>query len=448
MTSFGLEGRGRNGRTGFGPGTGEGWRPLAAAVAAACLSVASPAWTAPGAREEPARFAAVAAEEEGARRTGGWWGMERLRRWWLGEEGGRPPAPNAAWRLSDLLAGEAPGFARAEGPRPFAFPRDHGPHEGFRTEWWYFTGHLRASDGIGKAAREFGYQLTFFRFGLVPPGESAGPSRWAARHVYMAHFAVADVAAGVFRAYERLGRGALGIAGSAPGRVWIDEWSLAGPPWPLRLRAGGPEYGIDLRLAEGKPIVLQGDRGFSRKSDRAASYYYSAPRMPTAGQVRVGGAQYEVRGESWWDREWGSGTLAPDQAGWDWFALQLDGARELMVYRLRRKDGSTDPHSAGVWVGADGGTRLLGASDFSIEVRDEWRSPRTGAVYPARWRVRVPALDLGLDLVPRLPDQELALSIRYWEGAVSAAGAIAGEPAAGLGYVELTGYADGVPAGR
>ena len=186
--------------------------------------------------------------------------MERLRRWWLGEEGGRPPAPNAAWRLSDLLAGEAPGFARAEGPRPFAFPRDHGPHEGFRTEWWYFTGHLRASDGIGKAAREFGYQLTFFRFGLVPPGESAGPSRWAARHVYMAHFAVADVAAGVFRAYERLGRGALGIAGSAPGRVWIDEWSLAGPPWPLRLRAGGPEYGIDLRLAEGKPIVLQGDR--------------------------------------------------------------------------------------------------------------------------------------------------------------------------------------------
>ena len=184
--------------------------------------------------------------------------MERLRRWWLGEEGGRPPAPNAAWRLSDLLAGEAPGFARAEGPRPFAFPRDHGPHEGFRNRVVVLH---RPPAGV-RRDRESGARVRIpahvlpFRAGAS--GESAGPSRWAARHVYMAHFAVADVAAGVFRAYERLGRGALGIAGSAPGRVWIDEWSLAGPPWPLRLRAGGPEYGIDLRLAEGKPIVLQG----------------------------------------------------------------------------------------------------------------------------------------------------------------------------------------------
>jgi len=453
MTDFGFEGCGGHGRTGGGQGTVERRGAIAAGLAAACLFAVSSAWTAPGAAAGtgPVRFAAVGGEKDGEvvrRAGGGGWNLERLRRRWFGEDRIRPPGPNAAWRLSDLLAGEAPGFARADGPRPFAFPRDHGPHEAFRTEWWYFTGHLRAAGRAAETAREFGYQLTFFRFGLVPPEEVAGPSPWAARHVYMAHFAVADVTAGAFRAYERLGRGALGIAGSAPGRVWIDEWSLVGPPWPLRLRADAPEYGIDLRLEAGKPIVLQGDRGFSRKSERAASYYYSAPRMPTRGRMRAGDAEYEVRGDSWWDREWGSGTLAPGQAGWDWFALHLDGARELMVYRLRRKDGSTDPFSAGVWVGADGGARSLGASDFSIEVREDWRSPRTGAVYPARWRVRVPAVDLELDLVPRLPDQELVLSIRYWEGAVSVTGTVSGKPATGLGYVELTGYADEAPTVR
>ena len=385
----------------------------------------------------------------GERSSGGWSrAREWLRQQWFGGAGTRRPDPAVAWRLSDLLGGEAPGFARADGPRPFVFPRDHGPHEAFRTEWWYFTGHLRAAGQGSEAVRDFGYQLTFFRFGLVPPREAIGPSRWAARNVYMAHFTVTDLAAGTFRAYERLGRGALGIAGATPGRVWIDEWSLTGPPWPLRLHAAAPEYGIDLRLDRGKPIIAQGDRGLSRKSDGAASYYYSAPRMPTAGRVRVRDTEYEVQGESWWDREWGSGTLAPDQVGWDWFALQLDGGRELMVYRLRRKDGSTDPYSAGKWIGAGGRALPLGASDFAIEVRDHWKSARTDTVYPSRWRIRVPALDAALDLVPRLPDQELPLSIRYWEGAVSVTGTVSGEPAAGLGYVELTGYAEGARAGR
>ncbi len=394
----------------------------------------------------------------------GWRGLEWLRGFVPGLREPRPvPAPPApAWRLSDLLTGSGSGFARSLAPRPFEFPRDHGPHDAFRTEWWYFTGHLRTAaapearrDGgagrhDGAERREFGYQLTFFRFALAPPGAALGPSPWAARHVYMAHFALTDVAGRTFRAGERLGRGALGIAGAVPGRVWIDDWSMTGPPWPLVLRAATRERAIELRLERGgKPIVAQGERGFSRKSERAASYYYSAPRLPTAGRVRVGDAEYAVRGESWWDREWGSGTLAPGQAGWDWFALHLDGGRELMVYRLRRRDGAADPYGAGVWVGADGGVRRLAASDFAIEARGQWRSPRTGALYPAAWRIRVPALGARLELAPRLPDQELALSVRYWEGAVSVSGQAEGAPAAGLGYAELTGYGeDAPPPGR
>ena len=421
--------------------------PVVVADAAAPGSPAAPAATAVPVATAASGAAAVAPEAESGR-GGTWWGREWLRRLGFGRDEAPPPDPGAGWHLADLLSGEAPGFERAERPRPFEFPRDHGPHETFRTEWWYFTGHLRTADPAAAAAREFGYQLTFFRFGLVPPDTALGPSRWAARHVYMAHFALTDLAAGRFRAYERLGRGALDIAGASAERVWIDAWSLSGPPWPLRLRAAGPEYGIDLRLHAGKPIVAQGDRGLSRKSERAASYYYSASRLPTRGRVRVGEREYEVRGESWWDREWGSGTLAPDQVGWDWFALQIDRDRELMVYRLRRKDGVPDPYSAGQWIGADGETLPLGTSDFAIDVLDDWRSPHTGATYPARWRLRVPALDADLVVTPRLADQEVVLSVRYWEGAVTVEGTLSGEPASGLGYVELTGYADGARPAR
>ncbi|HEX5758698.1 MAG TPA: lipocalin-like domain-containing protein, partial [Thermoanaerobaculia bacterium] len=331
-------------------------------------------------------------------------------------------------------------------PRPFAFPADHGSHPAFRTEWWYFTGNLGAGGG-----RRFGYQLTFFRNALAPRAP-ARASRWAARDLWLAHFAVTDGGGGRFHAFERFRRGALGLAGArpAPFRVWLDRWQAAGPaanpaasPFPLVLRAAAGEVALDLRLARGKPPVLQGEGGLSRKGAAPghASYYYSLTRMPTAGTLRVAGRSFAVRGLSWMDREWSTSSLAAGQVGWDWFALQLADGRELMLYRLRLAGGGDDPASSGSLVAADGRKRHLARADFTVEELGQWASPAGGS-YPARWRLRVPAARLDLEVRPLVADQEHRGTFRYWEGAVTATGASAGAPIAGRGYVELTGYTD------
>jgi predicted secreted hydrolase len=361
-----------------------------------------------------------------------------------------PAAPPARLTLAEALSGGAgQPFARALAPRPFTFPRDHGPHEEFAAEWWYYTGNLDTADG-----RHFGYQLTFFRFGLAP-GAPRRPSDFAANSIYMAHFALADVATGRFAAFDRFSRGAAGLAGAQgePFRVWLDDWSAtgAGPQGlPMRLHAAEGDLAIDLTLESGKPPVLQGDRGLSQKSAEPgnASYYYSLTRMPTSGTVQAGGARHTVRGLSWMDREWSTSALGPDQAGWDWFALQLSDGRDLMFYRLRLKDGTADPYSGGLLVAADGSARRLARDDVQLDVLGQWRSPHSGATYPSGWRLRVPATGLDLRIIPYLPNQELPLAVVYWEGAVRIDGEAAGAPVTGAGYVELTGYAEQQGAAR
>jgi predicted secreted hydrolase len=361
----------------------------------------------------------------------------------------RPKELQARLSVAESLRGTATeGFARALTPRVFRFPADHGPHPEFRTEWWYYTGNLATAAG-----RRFGFQLTFFRNALSPH-PPARASRWAAGEVYLAHFALTDVEAGRFRSFERLERGALGLAGAqaSPFRVWLGDWSSSGPPkgdlaLPMHLAASaggaggaGGEDGatIDLTLQAGKPPVLEGDRGLSRKGAEPgqASYYYSLPRMPAAGTVRVGGTAFAVSGLAWMDREWSTSSLGPDQVGWDWFSLQLADGRELMLYRLRRKDGSADPASSGTLIAADGTSRSLTLADIRLETSGSWTSPRSGARYPARFHLRLPAFGLDLDVRPLLADQELDTSFRYWEGAVAVRGTTPGS-----GYVELTGYA-------
>jgi predicted secreted hydrolase len=356
---------------------------------------------------------------------------------WL--EGSSRRTDQATIAVAEALGAPAEGFARAEVPRPFLFPADHGPHPEFRTEWWYYTGNVASADG-----RAFGYQLTFFRIALAPPG---GPraSAWATREVWMAHFAVTDVAGARFAAVSRFARGAVGLAGAepAPFRVWVEDWSAAGvsdaATPAMRLVAREGDIAIDLVLEPVKPAVPQGDHGLSRKGPDAASYYYSLTRLATRGDVTIGSERIRVSGLSWMDREWSTSALATDQAGWDWFALQLDDGRELMYYRLRRTDGSTDRFSGGTVIAADGTVTPLDAGDVVLDVVATWRSPGDGARYPSRWRLAVPGAGLTLDVEPRVADQEWRRPVRYWEGAVTARGS----GVSGVGYVELVGYATG-----
>jgi predicted secreted hydrolase len=364
-----------------------------------------------------------------------------------------PPAGEPSLKVADALGGGdggAEGYTRAFEPREFHFPEDHGPHPGFRTEWWYWTGNLSTADG-----RDFGYQFTLFRSALAPGDEAQRASAWGTRQVYMGHLALSDIGGGRFHTTERFSRGALGLSGARAGpfRVWLEDWSAeaAGDgALPMRLTARGEGVSLSLVLEAGKPPVLQGERGLNQRGPEPgnASYYYSLTRMPTRGQVTVDGRVYEVTGQSWMDREWSTSALGEDQVGWDWFALQLSDGSELMYYQLRRRDGTADAFSAGTLVPARGEPVRLSREDVRLEVLDTWRSPRGGAAYPARWRLAVPSRGLTLDITPALADQELPVSVRYWEGSVRLSGTHAGQPVRGRGYVELTGYADTPQRGR
>jgi predicted secreted hydrolase len=371
---------------------------------------------------------------------------------------GSRPEPQEVLKLA---APSPPAFARATTPRAFRLPEDHGPHFGFQTEWWYYTGQLAGEDG-----RRFGFQLTFFRRGL-----SSGPppqDGLATNQIYFAHFAVTDVASGRHRFAERVSRGAAGLAGagSEPFRVWVEDWSaeaLRPDGASVRLRARDGGLTLDLELEARKPLVAHGDRGLSPKSEAPgnASYYVGYTRMnargriaagaaagggadaalPRTGEGRGGGAGGEVAGEAWFDHEWSTSALGPSAVGWDWWSLQLDDDRELMLFEIRRADGSREPVSSGTLVAKDGGARPLRASEFEVLVLERWTSPHTGAVYPARFRIRLPAEDLQLEVRPLVADQELRTAFVYWEGAVAVSGTSRGRPVGGRGYVELTGYA-------
>ncbi len=379
-----------------------------------------------------------------------------------------PRLPEARLSLEETLGGaDTAGFARAVEPRDFVFPADHGPHPDFRNEWWYVTGNLEAPGG-----RAVGYQLTIFRTSLAPPGRSAAAgaaeapgddaaaagrlpapdtaSAWSTDQAYMGHFAVTDGGERRFRAFERFARGAQGLAGAQaePMRVWIEGWSLEGggaaDVFPLRLRAADGDVALDLVLEAGKPGVLQGERGLSRKGPEPgnASYYYSHTRMPTSGTVVLGADTLRTTGLSWLDREWSTSALSDGVVGWDWFALQLDDGWDLMVYALRRADGSAHSLSEGVLVDPSGTKRALAwGTEVTVTPTGRWSSPVDGASYPSGWRIAVPGAGLDLEVTPVLEDQELDLAFLYWEGAVRVSGTAAGRTLAGRGYVELTGYA-------
>jgi predicted secreted hydrolase len=347
-----------------------------------------------------------------------------------------------------LAADTAQEFRVASEGYRYVFPRDHGAHEEFRTEWWYYTGQLTAKDG-----RPFGYQLTFFRRGMPREQVKTLPSRWAVTQLYLAHFAVSDLSKGHFHYAEKISRAGLGKAGAARDRlhVWIDQWSAESPPTTpgiQTLHATDGDLALQLTVSPEKPLVVHGANGISRKGAGTgqASHYYSFTKLATSGRLTIGGESFDVTGTSWMDHEFGSADLGEDLVGWDWFSLQLDDQRELMLYRLRRADGSADPVSSGTLIDRNGRGHHLAIDDFTLEPTSYWTSPMSKARYPQRWHLTIPSQQLSLELVPLMAKQELSTTrstqVTYWEGAIETTGTAQGKPIHGQGYMELTGYAE------
>jgi predicted secreted hydrolase len=330
----------------------------------------------------------------------------------------------------------------------FQFPRDHGSHPDYQTEWWYYTGHLQGAKG-----RRFGYQLTFFRTALAPSLQGR-TSKWAVRDVIFAHFALGDIQDKQFYSTDCINRAALNLAGADKAgarspRIWVNDWQMrfegkTGERQTLRAtgEANDMKFSIALQQYALKKPVMHGKNGVSQKSAGVghASHYYSFTRLQSSGTLRIGGQTFAVTGQSWFDHEFGSSQMDRNQTGWDWFSLQLDDGRELMLYQLRLPDGRVEPLSSGTLVEKNGSARHLALSDFEIEPLGTWRSPRSGGTYPAKWRVRLPKERIDLTITPSLADQELnprrGAPFDYWEGSVEVGGSQSGQ-----GYVELTGYA-------
>lgn len=352
--------------------------------------------------------------------------------------------------VSDTLSSRADaGFARALEPMTLQFPRDHGAHPEYQIEWWYYTGNLQADDGTA-----FGYQLTFFRFALTPQMPER-ISHFATNQVYMAHFAVTDVANGEYFCFERRSRGAGGLAGVTGDptyKVWLEDWSaIETESGVMRLHVASvsdlietePQIGLSLDLRQTRPPILHGDRGLSQKGPEPgnATYYYSLVGLETTGEVTVKGKTVAVNGISWMDHEFGTSFLGEGFVGWDWFSLQLEDGTTLVLYCLRRPDQACDPQTfEGTLVDPDGQQRRIGRKDFILTPTRQWTSPESGATYPSGWHITFPELKIALQVEPLIPNQEFRASFTYWEGAVRVHGQIDGAAVNGHGYVELTGY--------
>jgi len=320
-------------------------------------------------------------------------------------------------------------------PRPLEFPRDHGAHPEFRTEWWYVTGWV--ADAAGNP---YGVQVTFFR--NRPGVAEANPSAFAPRQLVFAHAALADPRHGRLRHDQRAARAGLGLAGTdePSTRAYIDDWSLALRDGRYLAKVTAHDFALDLTFSPTQPLLLQGAAGYSRKGPDPgqASHYYSRPQLAATGTITVAGAASAVTGTAWLDHEWSSTVMATEAVGWDWAGINLADGGALMAFRMRDKDGRA-VWAGGTLRGADGRVRAYAPDEIRFEATRSWRSPRTGVSYPVG--MTVVAGDLALQLEPLIDDQELdsraSTGTIYWEGAVRAA--IAGREA-GRGYLELTGY--------
>lgn len=324
----------------------------------------------------------------------------------------------------------------------YEFPRDHFNHPDFQTEWWYYTGNLKSADG-----HRFGYELTFFRQAVSRDPAKAGA--WEVQDLYLAHLALSDLDGGKFYHSERTNRSGPGIAAvnESLGRIWNGNWQIQWRGSDQELNAIDQRFQLRFSLHPEKPPVIHGENGVSQKAEGLgrASHYISLTRLATSGAIELDNKKIEVTGLSWMDHEFFTHQLDANQTGWDWLSLQLDDHTELMLFHIRRKDGSIDPYSAGTYVDAAGKTTHLRSSDFTLEpVAEKWKSPATGAAYPIHWNIVIPKLGIELEAKTPLAPQELTgnakLAPNYWEGAIALTGHRNAQPLDGAGYLEMTGY--------
>ena len=332
----------------------------------------------------------------------------------------------------------------------FEFPRDYFDHPDFQTEWWYYTGNLKSASG-----HRYGFELTFFRQAVSrAPAQAA---TWDVRDIYLTHLAVSDLDGQNFYHTERINRAGPGIAGvsASTARIWNGNWQVQWEGADQKLQAVEKQLQLHLMLHPEKPPVIHGEDGVSQKSQGAghASYYISLTRLTATGQIELNGKQFEVSGLAWMDHEFFTHQLEPGQIGWDWLSLQLEDNTDLMLFRIRRKDGSLDPFSSGTYVDRQGKSTHFRAADFSLQpLAQNWTSPLTQATYPIAWRIVIPKLEIELDAHTSLAAQELAgktkIAPSYWEGAITLEGRRGKMPLGGVGYLEMTGYDRAVKPAR
>jgi predicted secreted hydrolase len=323
------------------------------------------------------------------------------------------------------------GFAPVVAGKKLVFPGDHGPHPDFRIEWWYVTANLTDAAGVA-----YGAQWTLFRQAMAPGPQAEG---WANQQIWMAHAAVTR--ADTHRFSETFARGGVGQAGveATPFHAWIDAWQMRGREGmnsdtmsPLELNADGADFAYALRLEADHALVLQGEDGYSVKSEQGqASYYYSQPYFKAAGRLTIDGAPVEVTGKAWLDREWSSQPLASDQTGWDWLSLHFGGGEKLMLFRLRQTNGRH--FISGKWFLPDGNGRTIASSGIVMTPK-AWTDV-AGRRIPTEWDIAIPPLSLTISCTPVNPKCWMGTRFPYWEGPIGFSGSHSG-----VGYLEMTGY--------
>ena len=341
-------------------------------------------------------------------------------------------------------------YYRVTGPCNLSFPHDHGMHPGYRTEWWYYTGNLQANTG-----EKFGFQMTVFRSQISPPdAEKKWPnpaSKWRSQNIFLGHAAVSNLTEQKHIFAEQLSRGMDDLAGVSQNslgstRIYLKNWSITIDEKHHTLKAQSDRFAINLKMLPLKPMVLHGDRGYSRKGehDESASCYYSYTRLMTDGTLVYKGQTYAVAGNSWMDHEFSTAPLQKNIIGWDWFSLQFSDNTELMVFLLRRAEKSPHPASSGSYIYEDGAKRHLNHKDLKVKVLDTWKSPRSGAIYPSKWQLLISDIDMKVTILSNIDNQEMMTSestdVIYWEGSVAITGYKGLHSVSGSGYVELTGY--------